>query len=167
MIKDETGERENKYASIDVFTFLLNISVSQYLSFFLFISLSLSRSIYLSIYLSFFLSFILSFFLHVLLSLYHFLFPLPLRLFFLSLYPVSSPFSFIQPIFIIGKRITDIKGYYFTLLDEKESLSITPILETLLARRSASGIAPVPQKVRLELVFSMSHSIYTQRKKWR
>ena len=52
-----------------------------------------------------------------------------------------------QPIFIIGKRIDDIKGYYFTLLDEKESTTITPILETLLAKRSASGIAPTPQKV--------------------
>ena len=26
----------------------------------------------------------------------------------------------LEPIFIIGKRINDIKGYYFTLLDEKE-----------------------------------------------
>jgi hypothetical protein len=58
-----------------------------------------------------------------------------------------------QPIFIIGKRIDDIKGYYFTLLDEKESTTITPILETLLAKRSASGIAPTPQKVKNILIF--------------
>ena len=57
-----------------------------------------------------------------------------------------------QPIFIIGKRIDDIKGYYFTLLDEKESTTITPILETLLAKRSASGIAPTPQKVKNILI---------------
>ena len=58
-----------------------------------------------------------------------------------------------QPIFIIGKRIDDIKGYYFTLLDEKESTTITPILETLLAKRSASGIAPTPQKVKNILIY--------------
>eukprot|EP00596_Hydrurales_sp_CCMP1899_P008644 CAMPEP_0119039222 /NCGR_PEP_ID=MMETSP1177-20130426/8621_1 /TAXON_ID=2985 /ORGANISM="Ochromonas sp, Strain CCMP1899" /LENGTH=366 /DNA_ID=CAMNT_0007002867 /DNA_START=398 /DNA_END=1498 /DNA_ORIENTATION=- len=52
----------------------------------------------------------------------------------------------LEPIFIIGKRIDDIKGYYFTLLDEQESLEITPILETLLAKRSSSGVAPTPQK---------------------
>jgi hypothetical protein len=52
----------------------------------------------------------------------------------------------LEPIFIIGKRIDDIKGYYFTLLDEKESLEITPVLETLLAKRSTSGLAPTPQK---------------------
>ena len=66
-----------------------------------------------------------------------------------------------QPIFIIGKRIDDIKGYYFTLLDEKESTTITPILETLLAKRSASGIAPTPQKVKnifIKIDFSLHFS---------
>ena len=41
-------------------------------------------------------------------------------------------------------------------------MSITPILETLLARRSASGIAPVPQKVSKIL-----YSLYVQRERER
>ena len=41
-------------------------------------------------------------------------------------------------------------------------MSITPILETLLARRSASGIAPVPQKVSKIL-----YSLYIQRERER
>jgi hypothetical protein len=55
----------------------------------------------------------------------------------------------LDPIFVIGRRIHDIKGYYFSLLDEKESASVTPKLEQLLAqrneddkRRVAQGLPP-------------------------
>ena len=139
------------YASIELFTAPpVSLSASQYLS--------LSHSIFLSLSLSLTPDFSQS------------LLPYPtLSLLILHLSLFSSPFSFffaflffLQPIFIIGKRISDIKGYYFTLLDEKESLSITPILETLLARRSASGIAPVPQKVSKIL-----YSLYVQRERER
>ena len=42
----------------------------------------------------------------------------------------------LEPIFIVGKRIMDIKGYYFTLLNESEGKTITPILEELISKRS-------------------------------
>jgi hypothetical protein len=42
----------------------------------------------------------------------------------------------LEPIFIVGKRIDDIKGYYFTLLDPEESTAITPVLEELMVRRA-------------------------------
>ena len=42
----------------------------------------------------------------------------------------------LEPIFIVGKRIMDIKGYYFTLLDEKEGKTITPIIEDLISKRT-------------------------------
>ena len=42
----------------------------------------------------------------------------------------------LEPIFIIGRRIEDIKGYYFTLLDSEESAKITPILEDLMIKRA-------------------------------
>lgn len=38
----------------------------------------------------------------------------------------------VEPIVVVGKRINDIKGYYFNLLDDKESAEVTPILEDLL-----------------------------------
>ena len=43
----------------------------------------------------------------------------------------------LEPIFIIGRRIEDIKGYYFTLLDGEESARITPILEDLMIKRAS------------------------------
>lgn len=43
----------------------------------------------------------------------------------------------LEPIFIIGRRIDDIKGYYFTLLDSEESARITPILEELMIKRAS------------------------------
>lgn len=42
----------------------------------------------------------------------------------------------LEPIFIVGKRIMDIKGYYFTLLNESEGKTITPILEELISKRT-------------------------------
>jgi len=42
----------------------------------------------------------------------------------------------LEPIFIVGKRIMDIKGYYFTLLNENEGKTITPILEDLISKRT-------------------------------
>ena len=48
----------------------------------------------------------------------------------------------LEPIFIIGKRIEDIKGYYFTLLNDKESEKIVPILEDLLAKRRMEPPSP-------------------------
>ena len=48
----------------------------------------------------------------------------------------------LEPIFIIGKRIDDIKGYYFTLLNDKEGEKIVPILEELLAKRRAEPPTP-------------------------
>ena len=41
----------------------------------------------------------------------------------------------LEPIFIIGARIDDIKGYYFTLLDDATGAKVVPILEDLLAKR--------------------------------
>lgn len=41
----------------------------------------------------------------------------------------------LEPIVIVGKRIMDIKGYYFTLLDDQESQIITPILENLMLEK--------------------------------
>jgi hypothetical protein len=40
-----------------------------------------------------------------------------------------------EQIFIIGKRIADIKGYYFSLLDDAESAGVRPVLEDLLINR--------------------------------
>ena len=40
-----------------------------------------------------------------------------------------------QPMFIVGRRMNDIKGYYFTLLTDEESFKITPILEKMLVNR--------------------------------
>ena len=48
----------------------------------------------------------------------------------------------LEPIFIIGKRIDDIKGYYFTLLNDKEGEKIVPILEELLAKRRSEPPTP-------------------------
>lgn len=42
----------------------------------------------------------------------------------------------LEPLFIVGKRIPDIKGYYFNLLEGQESAKITPVLEKLLAERN-------------------------------
>ena len=42
----------------------------------------------------------------------------------------------LEPIFIIGKRIEDIKGYYFTLLNDNEGMVIAPIIEKLVVERS-------------------------------
>lgn len=39
-----------------------------------------------------------------------------------------------QPIFVIGRRLTDIKGFYFSLLDEQESERIRPALEDLIVK---------------------------------
>ena len=42
----------------------------------------------------------------------------------------------LEPIFIIGKRMEDVKGYYFTLLSPEESATVTPILEDLMVKRA-------------------------------
>lgn len=42
----------------------------------------------------------------------------------------------LEPLFIVGKRIHDIKGYYFNLLEGQESAQVTPVLEKLLAERN-------------------------------
>ena len=42
----------------------------------------------------------------------------------------------LDPIFVVGRRIHDIKGFYFSLLDEEESAAVTPKLEKLLAERN-------------------------------
>lgn len=44
----------------------------------------------------------------------------------------------LEPIFIIGSRIDDIKGYYFTLLDDATGAKVVPILEDLLAKRDST-----------------------------
>ena len=44
----------------------------------------------------------------------------------------------LEPIFIVGRRIDEIKGYYFTLLDDAEAAAVTPVLERLLAERSSA-----------------------------
>ena len=41
----------------------------------------------------------------------------------------------LEPMFIVGKRMMDIKGYYFSLLDDEESSRITPIIEKMLINR--------------------------------
>ena len=41
----------------------------------------------------------------------------------------------LEPIFVIGKRITDIKGYYFNLLSEEEAERVNPIIEDLMMRQ--------------------------------
>jgi hypothetical protein len=38
----------------------------------------------------------------------------------------------LDPIFIVGKRIEGIKGYYFTLLPDDEAVRVTPQIETLI-----------------------------------
>jgi len=38
----------------------------------------------------------------------------------------------LEPIFIVGKRIMDIKGYYFTLLPDDEAALISPQIESLI-----------------------------------
>ena len=38
----------------------------------------------------------------------------------------------LDPIFIVGKRIDDIKGYYFTLLPDDEAARVAPQIETLI-----------------------------------
>eukprot|EP01035_Chromulina_nebulosa_P027012 gene27012-35454_t len=50
----------------------------------------------------------------------------------------------LEPIFIIGKRINDIKGYYFNLLDDEESDRIRPVLESLLLKRKDSPVSAEP-----------------------
>lgn len=45
----------------------------------------------------------------------------------------------LEPIFIVGKRIEEIKGYYFTLLDPEESGAITPALEELMVKRASEN----------------------------
>ena len=48
----------------------------------------------------------------------------------------------LEPILIIGKRITDIKGYYFTLLNDEESSVVRPVLEQLLILRKKAATVP-------------------------
>eukprot|EP01039_Chlorochromonas_danica_P001285 gene1285-1403_t len=40
----------------------------------------------------------------------------------------------LEPIFVIGRRLNDIKGFYFSLLDEQESEQIRPALEDLIVK---------------------------------
>ena len=61
----------------------------------------------------------------------------------------------LEPLFIVGKRIHDIKGYYFNLLEGGESTRVTPVLEQLLAdrneedkRRVEMGLSPSTAPVR-------------------
>ena len=56
----------------------------------------------------------------------------------------------LEPIFIIGKRIKDIKGYYFTLLEDEEAARITPQLEELITnqRNDRSKYAPLGKSTR-------------------
>ena len=51
----------------------------------------------------------------------------------------------LDPIFVIGKRIHDIKGYYFSLLDDETSATVTPKLEKLLAQRNEDDKKRVAQ----------------------
>ena len=130
-----------------VFTFLIYyIFLSRFLFFFFFFFYNTSQYFRPSLRVAFFLHhFTIS---YLVVTVQHFYSNLILHISPQSPCSIHPFFSyFLQPIFIIGKRISDIKGYYFTLLDEKESVTVTPILETLLAKRSASGIAPTPQKV--------------------
>lgn len=41
----------------------------------------------------------------------------------------------LEPIVIVGQRIMDIKGYYFSLLDEEQTKCVTPEIERLLLSR--------------------------------
>jgi len=52
----------------------------------------------------------------------------------------------LEPIFIIGKRIEEIKGYYFTLLDDKEGDKMAPIIEKLVVEEANRPKPPVPEK---------------------
>eukprot|EP01041_Mallomonas_annulata_P005818 gene5818-11738_t len=52
----------------------------------------------------------------------------------------------LEPIFIIGKRIEDIKGYYFTLLDDNEGDKIAPIIENLVLNKAKEIKPPAPKK---------------------
>jgi hypothetical protein len=61
----------------------------------------------------------------------------------------------LEPLFIVGRRIHDIKGYYFNLLDAKDSAHVTPTLEHLLAarqdddkRRVERGLSPTTAPLR-------------------
>jgi hypothetical protein len=49
----------------------------------------------------------------------------------------------VEPIVIIGKRIMDIKGYYFNLLGDEESAAVTPILDELMIKHANSPL-PAP-----------------------
>ena len=51
----------------------------------------------------------------------------------------------LDPIFVIGRRIHDIKGYYFSLLHQEESAVVTPKLEKLLAKRNEDDKKRVAQ----------------------
>eukprot|EP01042_Synura_sphagnicola_P000916 gene916-1027_t len=55
----------------------------------------------------------------------------------------------LDPIFLIGKRIMDIKGYYFTLLDEDETervklSSVRPVIEKLVEERAKMQASSPP-----------------------
>ena len=45
----------------------------------------------------------------------------------------------LEPIFIIGKRIDDIKGYYFTLLDDAEVKLLSLLYAVLLISAMFTG----------------------------
>jgi S-ribosylhomocysteine lyase LuxS involved in autoinducer biosynthesis len=52
----------------------------------------------------------------------------------------------LEPIFIVGSRIEDIKGYYFTLLGPDESSKVTPVLEELMLKRANENKYKPPPK---------------------
>ena len=49
----------------------------------------------------------------------------------------------LEPLFIIGRRMYDIKGYYFSLLSPEESDQVRPVLEQLLLERQRDEKAGV------------------------
>jgi hypothetical protein len=60
----------------------------------------------------------------------------------------------LEPIFVIGKRM-DLKGYFFTLLDDAEAERVRPLLEQMLvttkqqrALRAGGDVTDVPDAVR-------------------
>ena len=70
----------------------------------------------------------------------------------------------LEPIFVVGKRIEDVKGYYFSLLSNDETAKTTPVLEKLIFESKAPPPASAAPKA---APTTSSSSRLRSRRRWR
>jgi len=72
----------------------------------------------------------------------------------------------LEPIFVVGKRIEDVKGYYFSLLSNDETAKTTPVLEKLIFESKAPP-PPAASAAPKAAPSSSSSSRLRSRRRWR